>query len=49
MHINEDITVDVEEIIDTFARQNPTRTQFLDILDDNEGNRQSTVTKKTEI
>jgi hypothetical protein len=49
MHINEDITVDVEEIIDTFARQNPTRMQFLDILDDNEGNRQSTMTKKTEI
>ena len=36
MHINEDINVDVDEVINTFARKNPTRMQFLDILDDNE-------------
>ena len=36
MHINADIDVDVDEVINTFARKNPTRMQFLDILDDNE-------------
>ena len=36
MHINADINVDVDEVINTFARKNPTRMQFLDILDDNE-------------
>ena len=36
MHINEDINVDVDEVINTFARKNPTCMQFLDILDDNE-------------
>ena len=34
MHINDDITLDVQQVIDTFARQNPTRMQFLDILND---------------
>jgi hypothetical protein len=34
MHINDDVTLDVEQVIDTFARQNPTRMQFLDILND---------------
>ena len=34
MHINDDITIDVEDVINTFARQNPTRMQFLDVLDD---------------
>ncbi|XP_046863535.1 52 kDa repressor of the inhibitor of the protein kinase-like [Xenia sp. Carnegie-2017] len=36
MHINDDIKCDVEEVINTFARQNPTRMQFLDILEDKE-------------
>ena len=40
MQINNDITVDVEEAMNTFARQNPTRMQFLDIFhDDEEKNR----------
>ncbi len=30
MHINDDVTLDVEQVIDTFARQNP----FIDILND---------------
>jgi hypothetical protein len=36
MHINDDITFDIDEVINTFARQNPTRMQFIDILDDKE-------------
>ena len=40
MHTNNDITVDVEEVMNTFARQNPTRMQFLDIFDDNEEKKQ---------
>ena len=36
MHINDDIEVNVDEVIDTFARQNPTRMQFLDIFEDGE-------------
>ena len=36
VHINNDITVNVEEVMNTFARQNPTRMQFLDIFDDDE-------------
>lgn len=34
MHINDDTEVSVDEVIDTFARQNPTRMQFLDIFKD---------------
>ena len=45
MHINDDISVDVEEVINTFARKNPTRMQFLDILNDDENN-QTTAAKK---
>ena len=47
MHINDDITIDVD-IVNTFSRQNPTRMQFLDILDDNEENKQTTskITEK---
>ena len=44
MHINDDISVDVEEVINTFARKNPTRMQFLDILNDDENN-QTTAAK----
>ena len=36
MHIHDDIKIDVSEVINTFARQYPTRMQFLDILDDDE-------------
>ncbi len=36
MHINDDITFDIDEVINTFARQNPTRMQFIDTLDDKE-------------
>ena len=36
MHINDDVEVNVDEVIDTFARQNPTRMQFLDIFEDGE-------------
>ena len=36
VHINNDITVNVKEVMNTFARQNPTRMQFLDIFDDDE-------------
>lgn len=36
MHINDDIPIYFEEVINAFARQNPTRMQFLDILDDQE-------------
>ena len=36
MHINDDITIDIEEVINRFARQNPTRMQFLDLLNDSE-------------
>ncbi|XP_028413110.1 52 kDa repressor of the inhibitor of the protein kinase-like [Dendronephthya gigantea] len=36
MHINDDLGVNVDEVINSFARQNPTRMQFLDIFDDNE-------------
>jgi hypothetical protein len=32
MHINNDITINVEEVINTLARQNPKRMQFFDIL-----------------
>jgi hypothetical protein len=39
MHINDDVTVTVDEVMNTFARQNPTRMQFLDIFDDNEESR----------
>ena len=46
MHINDDITVNVEEVINTFARQNPTRMQFLDILEDNEDSNQTSTSKK---
>ena len=46
MHINDDITVNVEEVINTYARQNPTRMQFLDILEDNEDSRQTSTSKK---
>ena len=45
MHINDNISVDVEEVINTFARKNPTRMQFLDILNDDENN-QTTAAKK---
>ena len=34
MHINNDITVDIDQVVDIFARQNPTRMQFLDVLED---------------
>ena len=33
MHINNDITVDIDQVVDIFAGQNPTRMQFLDVLD----------------
>jgi hypothetical protein len=46
MHINDDITINVEEVINTFARQNPTRMQLLDILEDNEDSRQTSTSKK---
>ena len=36
MHINDNITIDIDEVNNTFARQNPTRMQFIDILDDKE-------------
>ena len=39
MHINNDITLDIDEVINSFARQNPTRMQFIDILDDKEGDK----------
>ena len=39
MHINDDITVDVEDVINTFARQHPTLMQFVDIFDDEERNK----------
>ena len=39
MHINNDIKVNVEEVMNTFARQNPNRMQFLDIFDDEEKDR----------
>ena len=39
MHINDDISIDVKEVINTFARQHPSRMQFLDILNDNEDTR----------
>ena len=48
MHINDVITVDPDEVINMFARQNPTRMQFLDILDDGEENRH-TSTEKTAV
>ena len=34
MHINDDAEVSVEEVIDTFATQNPMRMQLLDIFKD---------------
>ena len=34
IHINNDTEVSVEEVIDTFATQNPTRMQFLDTSKD---------------
>ena len=39
VHINNDITLDVDEVINSFTRQNPTRMQFIDILDDKEGDK----------
>jgi hypothetical protein len=36
MHINNHVEVDVEQVIDTFAQQNPRRMKFLDVLDDHE-------------
>lgn len=39
MHISDDITVDVEDVINSFARQHPTRMQFVDIFDDEERNK----------
>lgn len=36
MHINDDIEVDVEEVMNSFARQNQRRMQFLDFFEDNE-------------
>ena len=39
MHINNDIKVNVEEVMNTFARQNSTQMQFLDIFDDDEKDR----------
>jgi hypothetical protein len=39
MHINDDVTVNVDEVMNTFARQNPTWMQFLDIFYDNEESR----------
>ncbi|XP_028412484.1 52 kDa repressor of the inhibitor of the protein kinase-like [Dendronephthya gigantea] len=36
MHINDDIPINLEEVINSFARQNPTRMQFLVILYDQE-------------
>jgi hypothetical protein len=38
MHINHNVPVGVEQVIDTFARQNPTRMQFCDIFNDHEDN-----------
>jgi hypothetical protein len=46
MHINDEVTANVEEVINTFARQNPTRMQLLDILEDNEDSRQTSTSKK---
>ena len=34
MHINNDITIEVNKVVDTFARKNNTRMQLLDIFDD---------------
>jgi hypothetical protein len=45
MHINNDITINVEEVINTFARQNPKIMQFFDILEDNEDSRQTSTSK----
>ena len=45
MHINDDISVDVEEVNNTFAKKKPTRMQFLDVLNDDENN-QTTAAKK---
>ena len=39
MHIHTDIPVDIDQVVDEFARQNPTRMQFLDVLDDTESNK----------
>ena len=39
MHIHTDISVDIDQVVDEFARQNPTRMQFLDVLDDTESNK----------
>ena len=36
MHINKDINIEVDEVINTFTRKNPTHMQFLNILDDDE-------------
>lgn len=33
MHINNDIKIDVNEVVDTFARKNATRMQLIDIFD----------------
>ena len=34
MHINNNITVDIDQVVDVFTPQNPTQMQFLDVLDD---------------
>ena len=39
MHIHTDISVDIDPVVDEFTRQNPTRMQFLDVLDDTESNK----------
>ena len=36
MHIHADIKVNVDEVIDTFVWQNPTRMQFFYIFEDRE-------------
>lgn len=36
MHINDDMEVNIDEVIDTFAMQNPARMQFLDIFEHRE-------------
>ena len=40
MHINDGIQINVEEVMNTFAQQNLTRMQFLDIFQDNENEKQ---------
>jgi hypothetical protein len=40
MHINDDIQVNVDKVINTFARMHQRRMQFLNILEDNEEDRE---------